>query len=220
MDSSITQKLDTFFKQFTYQTYKKGEIIIQAYDDPSGIFYLKSGIVKQYAISKKGDEIVLNMYKQHAFFPMNWAINKSSNSYFWEAASDVEVWKAPSEEAAEFIRDNPDVMYDLLSRVYRGTDGLLLRMTYLMSGDAYTRLITEIIIQTKRFGKYKTAHSSENTDRGAYEIAIAEKDLASRAGMTRETISREMKKLKDKGLVTFNKKLLIIHNLDKLEEEL
>ena len=221
MDTPIIQKVNVFFKQFKHLIYKKGEVIIQAYDDPPGIFYLQSGMVKQYAISKKGDEIVLNTYKQNTFFPMNWAINKSHNSYFWEATSDVEVWKAPAEETAIFINDNPDVMYDLLSRVYKGTDGLLLRMTYLMSGDAYTRLVTEIIIQAKRFGRCRSAaFSSDNIDGSQYEVDIAEKDLATRTGMTRETISREMKKLKDKGLVTFNKKILIIYNLDKLEDEL
>ena len=213
MDVKVAEEIEKFFTQFRFQKYKKGEILIQAEQDPGSIFYLKSGLVKHYAISKKGDELVLNIYTPVAFFPMTWAINQSPNHYYWEAVSDVEVWKAPADEVVTFVKENPDVLFDLLSRVYRGTDGLITRMAYLMSGSAYTRLITELIIHAKRFGK-----KEENGM--LVTIEIAEKDLATRAGMTRETISREMKNLKDKGLVSFQKNLLIVHNIDKLEEEL
>ena len=38
--------------------------------------------------------------------------------------------------------------------------------------------------------------------------------------MTRETVSREMKILKEKGLVSLEKSVLKIYSLAKLEEEL
>lgn len=205
MDSTIAKKIDLFFTQFKRQTYKKGEILIRADDNPSGIFYLKEGYVKEYAISKKGDEIVVNVFKPIAFFPMSWAINDTPNTYYFEAVTNVELFRAPKEKVIDFIKNNPDVLYDLTSRVFKGTDGLLTRMTYLMSGNAYARLITELIIHAKRFGK--AAH-------------ISEKDLADQSGTTRETVSREIKKLKNKGLITFIQHTLVIKDLQKLEEEL
>ena len=205
MDLKIQKKIDEFFTRFKYQKYKKGEILVRADDDPPGIFYLKSGRVKEYAISKKGDELVVNMFKPISFFPMSWAINNTPNMYFFEAIIDIEVWRAPKDKVLEFIKANPDVLCDLLSRVYRGTDGMMTRMTYLMAGNAYARLITELIIHAKRFGN---------------PLRISEKDLAASSGMTRETISREMKTLKDKGIVSFQKNSLTIKNLKELENEL
>ena len=58
MDEVLASKIDAFFNKFKHQVYKKGEILIRADDNPSGIFYLKSGGVKEYCISKKGEEIV------------------------------------------------------------------------------------------------------------------------------------------------------------------
>ena len=58
MDEIIVKKIEAFFIQYKYQVYKKGEILIRADDNPQGIFYLKEGHVKKYAISKKGDEFV------------------------------------------------------------------------------------------------------------------------------------------------------------------
>ena len=211
MDQEINNKIDNFFKQFKYQKYKKGEILIRADEYPGGIFYLKEGKVKEYAISQKGDELVINIFKPNAFFPMSWGFNNTPNKYFFEAISDLEVYRAPKDEVLTFIKNNPDVLYDLMKRVYKGTDGLLNRMTYLLAGNAYARLITELIIQAQRFGK---------TENGIIELKITEKELGNQAGMTRETVSREMKILKEKGLVSLEKSVLKIYSLAKLEEEL
>lgn len=211
MVTAISKKVEEFFSKYKAQKYKKGEILVRADDNPSGIFYLKEGIVKEYAISRKGDELVVNVFKPQAFFPMSWAINDSQNSYFFEAITDLDVHRAPKEEIVEFIKTNPDVMYDLLSRVYKGTDGMMTRMTYLMAGNAHGRLITELLIQAKRFGK---------TVNKSIEVTITEKDLAAQSGMTRETVSREMRVLKDKKLLSFSKNILLIHNLQQLEQEL
>lgn len=213
MNKVVAEKLDTFFSQFRQQTYKKGEILIRADDNPSGVFYLKEGIVKKYAISRKGEELVVNLFKPISFFPMSWAINESGNKYFYEVVTACNIRKAPREQVVEFIKKEPEVLYDLISRLYRGTDGMLMRMVYLMSGSAYNRLITELLIFAKRFGKI-----DEITK--AITCSVTEKDLAAHGGMTRETVSREMKVLKQKNLITYSSGNLVVPNLLKLEEEL
>lgn len=219
MDTTIAQKVEAFFKQFRQRIYKKGEILIRADDDPPGIFYLKAGLVKQYAISRRGDELIVNVYKPLAFFPMTWAINDTRNEYYFEAITDLEVWLAPKEAVLAFVKNNSDVLYDLMSRLYRGLDGVLIRMRYLMAGSAYARLITELIIHEKRFGR-PTELSFGEKGLTKIELTISERDLAAQSGMTRETVSRELKKLKEKGLVAFDKKILTIYDVAKLEDEL
>lgn len=211
MDEVISGKIEAFFKQFKHQIYKKGEILIRVDDDPEGVFYLILGTVKEYAISKKGEELVVNIFKPISFFPMSWAINQSTNNFYYEALEDVEVWKAPRVQVVEFIKQNPDVLFNLMSRVYKGMDGILMRMVYLMSGEAYTRVITELLISAKRFGKL--------SGNGAV-LHLSERDIANQAGMARETVSREIKILKEKGYVTFDKQELVIKDISKLESEL
>lgn len=211
MNKAVSKKIESFFTKYKHQIYKKGEILIRADENPSGVFYLKEGVIKEYIISKKGDEMVVNIFKPASFFPMSWAINNTPNNFYFEAVEQTEVWRAPKELVIEFIKSNPDALYDLMSRVYKGIDDVLMRITYLMTGDAYVRLINELIIQAKRFG----------ISRGRMiDIKISEKDLASQSGMARETVSRELKHLKNKDLVAFTKHILTIKNLEKLEEEL
>jgi len=210
MDPQVQQKVETFFSHYKKQHYKKGEILIRADEEPTGILYLSQGHVRKYAISKKGDEVVTTIFKPISFFPMGWAINNTTNTYFYEAVTDVTVYKAPKDEVLCFVSKEHEVLYDLLSRVYRGLDGLELRLTYLMAGSAYTRLVTELLLYTKRFGK-------ENEH--GFSLKLSEKELAALTGMTRETVSREIKLLKQKGLISLDGGQLFIPQIQKLAEE-
>jgi CRP-like cAMP-binding protein len=210
MDEAVAKKIEYFFTRYKEQVYKKGELLIRADDAPAGIYYLTEGRVKKYAISQKGEEVILNIFKPIAFFPMNWAVNGNDNHYYFEALSDVSVWRAPREDVVAFIKREPDVLFDLMQRVYRGTDGMEMRMAYLMAGSAYTRLVTELIISTKRFGKKDGKHIT---------LEMTEPDLAAQTGMTRETISREIRKLKEKGIIQILKNKLVITDLSALEAD-
>lgn len=212
MDITIQEKLENFLKQYKTRKYGKSEILIRGDENPSGLFYLKSGIVKKYVISQKGEELIVDVYKPTYVFPMSWAINDFPNYYYYEALTDIEVWFAPKSEIITFIKNDKDLLFVFLSRIYKSVDDFLWRMTYLMGGSAYERLITEIIIQTKKFGIKK--------ENGLYELKTTEKELAGETGMTRETVSRELKILKDKKLVSLEKKTLKIRSLDELEKEL
>ena len=193
MDQQIAEKVENFFTSFRKAIYDKGEVLIQAGDKPEYIFYLCDGRVKQYDISERGDEVVLNVFREKTFFPMSYAINRSDNKYFFEAETDVEVYKVPPDKAVKFVKDNQDVLYDLLSRVYRGTDGLLGRIAHLMASSAKSRVLYELLIESRRFGK-----------EGELGIAITlnESEIGSRAGLTRETVNRELHKLKTEGIIT------------------
>jgi CRP/FNR family transcriptional regulator len=210
MDTAIQEKLKKFFQQYKQQHFKKGDIIIRADESPRGIFYLTRGSVKQYVISQKGEEVVVNVFKPISFFPMSWAVNETNNMYYFEAVAEVEIHIAPKEDVVAFIKSEPDVLYDLLRRLYSGVDGLLKRLTYLMAGSAYSRLIIEMLIQAKRFG-------SRNGN--MITLQISESSLANQAGLTRETVSRELHILKNKGLVTYEKGVATIGNVELLEKE-
>ena len=211
MDIATSQKINKFFTKFKLTEYKSKELLVRAYDNPRGVFYLKEGFVKMYSISKNGDEAVLYVFKPNSFFPMSWAINSSRNHYFYEAMTPVKTYVATKENAVEFVKNNPDVLYDLLQRVFIGIDGLLIKMEYLMSGDAYCRLAVELITEAKRFGV--------KNDK-SYTLKISEKDLATEVGIARETVSREIKILKNKELITIAKKFITIKDLAKLEKEI
>lgn len=211
MDSKIADKIEAFFGQYPLQKYKKGQILIHAGDQIQQIIHVVSGQVKQYDLSYRGDEVVLNVFKPPAFFPMSNAINGTPNEYFFEADSEVELKKAPVDDVVKFIHDQPDVLYDLLARVYRGADGLLRRTAHLMASTAKSRVMFELIIECRRFGI---------PEGDGFLLKLSESDLGVRSGLSRETVNREIHKLKAEGLVSAGHRQIVIPDLARLEQSL
>lgn len=212
MKEDVTTKINHFFNQYRSRVYAKGQVLILNGDSTDYIYYLIDGRVKQYDVTYRGDEIILNVFKPPAFFPMSMAINKVTTPYIYEAETDIKVRQAPVDKVIEFVKKNPDVLYDLLSRVYKGTEGLLGRIAHLMSSSAKGRLMYELVIAMRRFGE-------EQPD-GSMELKMSEKDLGARAGLSRETVSREMTKLVKEGLVQVKTGLIIINDINQFETKL
>lgn len=204
--------MDKFFSTYQVRKYAKGQVLILNGDTPGHVFHITEGRVKQYDITYRGDEIIVNVFKPPAYFPMSLAINAGDNHYVYEAETDIVVHQVPNDDIIGFIKDNPDVLYDLLSRVYRGIDGVLGRMTYLMAGSAKGRLIYELIIEARRASGERTSNDCK--------IDVNEKALGARAGLSRETVSREVSKLKHDGLIEIHPKYIRLKDVAALESKL
>lgn len=205
----IIDKLHEHFGKSDTKSFAKGTIITQANRDPEGVSFIVDGIVEQYDITPEGNKVTVNLFKPGAFFPMSWAINKTPNTYFFAALTDAKLQQANTDQTVKFLIDNPDVLMNLLSRVYRGTDALLKRLVLAINGAATNRLIFELLIESYRFGNI--------IDDRSVQINISRNSLAARSGLARETVSRELHKLDKLGLIYLTKQKIIVRN-DKLEQ--
>lgn len=201
---TVGEKIQEFFSAYPTRSYDKGSILIQGGSDPAGIFYLVEGRVIQYDILPSGNSIVVNSFKPLAFFPMSWAINRTANDYFFEAATAVKTRITHADKAVAFLKDNPDVLFDLLARVYKGTDGILRRTVHLMGGSARSRVLFELVNTGLRFG--------ESFDDKSVALGINETSLAKHVGLARESVNRELKSLKSDGLININNRHGIVIN--------
>jgi len=212
MNSLVEEKINDFFANYPTQKCSKNTILIQLGEEPDAIYKLDSGRALQYDISKDGAKIAVNVFKPPSFFPMSWAINGTNGGYVFEAHDDCTFRKAPARDVLEFIKREPDVMLDLLSRLYRGVNGLQRRMTYMATDNASKRLTFELIITLQRFGEAQAD--------GFYAIPLSEPDLAINSGLSRETVNREIAKMKKQNLVVVRNKKLYLSSLMDLERYL
>ncbi|HEY8998780.1 MAG TPA: Crp/Fnr family transcriptional regulator [Candidatus Saccharimonadales bacterium] len=208
----IKEKVAAFFGHYPAQTYAKRELLLRAEEPVRSVFYIVEGRVSQYDITPNGSEVVVNVFKPGAFFPMSSAINDVENYYFFEASVETKVRIAPKADAVRFLQDNPDVVFDLLARVYRGVDGVLRRMAHLMGGSAKSRLIFELMNATYRFG--------EPRPDGSTLITLTESELARHSGLARETVNRTLQDLKAGCFVQITASGITIPDVRKLEESL
>jgi CRP-like cAMP-binding protein len=207
-----TAKIHRLLAAYPQRTYASGQILLFAHENPDTIFYLKSGRVRMYDVTAKGNEVVTNVYEPGKFFPLSWALNHAPNRYFFKAEIDCQVWLVPADKVLEVITSDPDITIDLLRRIFTKTERIFARMVYLMSASAGRRLMFELVVECRRFGTVQPDNSCI--------VHIREVDLASRTGLSRETVSREFQKLKELGLVKLEKSSIRVLDVTELEAQI
>ncbi len=211
MDIRIQKKLEEYFSQFRPLHYKKGDIIVRPEDPIFGIYLLKKGFVKQYIISADGDEVTIHIFRPVSFFPMMLAIGNTENNYFFEAVDSVEVWRAPTDKTVDFIKNEPEILFDLAKRFSSGLNGLSKRIEELMFENSYRRVTSLLLYLTKTFGE-------DGKDGIIIKLPLTHKDIAAWVNLTRETTSRQLEKLSKKDIISYKNHLIVIKNLKELEK--
>ena len=214
MTAPVSDKLTQFFSRYKLLSYQKGEMIFQPEDTLPGVLFIKKGIVKLYSISSEGKELTLNIFKPGSYFSMMWALGGIPNTYYFQAMTEVEVWRAPKDAVIAFLKQEPEELFEFTRRIVVGLSGILTRMDYLLSGNARLKISSVLLSLAKRFGEEKDGKGI------LIQLSLTHQDVASLAGLTRETTSLELEKLEKTGMIEYEKHLLKIISLGKLEQAL
>jgi CRP-like cAMP-binding protein len=212
-DETVVHSLDEFFQSGQMIRYKKGECILRADDVPVGVYFLKSGNVRQYIISPTGDTFIIHVYKPGSFFPLTWIINDTPNVYNFDALTESTIVRASKEGFVALLHNNPDVLFFAAQKLAAGISGLVTRVGQLVIDEAYTKTILLLLYYADNFGK-ETSRGLELT------VPLTHREIASWIGTTRETASLQMETLKKNGLVRMVGRKIIIPNRAQLQKEI
>ena len=197
----------------TKLTYKKGEYIIRPGEAPGAVFYIESGLVKAYNISKYGEENLLIIRKSHEIFPLIWAITGQERDIIYQAMDSTTVWRISPQIYLSFLHNHPAALpplLDMVTEMYRIHSERLLNLEY---RSVRERLISFLLTMSGRFGK--------ETEEGlVIEVPLRHQDIASSVNATRETTSRELSALERKGLLQNKQSMIILKDLDALQKYL
>jgi CRP-like cAMP-binding protein len=212
MKPATHHAINAFYDQYPERQYKKGHVLITPGETVEYAYLLIKGKIKVYDVSYRGEEIIITNRIPPAMFPVSVVINSAPTRYIYEATTDIVIRQAPTAELRQFLDTNPEVVLDLLSHIYTILDSVLERMVHYITSNAKSKLIYAIISECREFGTLQ--------EDGSYRIDVNEKELGSRAGLSRETVSREARSLKRLKLVEVHHNYLIVRNLAQLEEHL
>lgn len=210
-DTAAHQQLIDFFHTGTHLSYKKGESIVRAGDDPRGIYYIAEGFVKAYAITKYGEENTLIVRKDNDIFPLIWAFTGLHRDITYEAMSDTTLWRVAQSEFLEFLKKHEHAVAAVLDR---SIEAYLLHSERVMNLEYRTvreRIAMFLLTHAERFGK-KTARGT------LINAPIKRHDIASSINASRETTSRELSLLSKKGLVNLDGGAIELLQPEKLRE--
>ena len=210
MNQDPQEQIEDFFSHYTSLRYQKGERILRENEHPSGVFYIRSGIVRMYLISEEGNELTI-LSDCQTIFPLRWVLADLPNIYNDQAMNTVELWRAPRDTFMELIQENPDLLMEVTGQLLNDVSALVYRMQHLVFGNAYAKVASTVLTAAKRFG------SSDATVGGTMiSIHLTHQQIADSAGVTRETASLEMKKLKEKELITYQGRSIVVRDMKAL----
>ncbi len=200
---------DLFHRRGSRLTYKKGEFIIRPGDTPSGIFFIESGTVKAYDITKYGEENLLTIRKPGEIFPLIWTVTGKGRYVIYEALAPTVAWRLKRELFVQNVQEHPDLIFpflDIILEMYRIHSERILNLEY---RSVRERLVSFLLLMSQRFGK--------QTPEGLLiDIPLRHQDIASSINSSRETTSREMMVLERKELLSNTQALITLKDVKKL----
>ncbi|MEI7683116.1 MAG: Crp/Fnr family transcriptional regulator [Candidatus Saccharibacteria bacterium] len=199
---SSTKQNEDLVKVFhggTKLTYKKGEFVIRPGEAPSGVFFIETGLVKAYNISKYGEENLLIIRRSEELFPLIWAITGQERSIIYQAMDNLVLWRISRKDYLKDIHNDPKMLMPMLEmtlEMYRLHSEHIINLEYRTVRE---RLISFLLNTSERFGE-------PGPKKGIIllNVPLKQQDIASSINATRETTSREIVRLERLGLVSAN----------------
>jgi len=205
--------LVNLFQGGTKLVFKKGEYIIRPGESPNHVFYIESGLVKAFNISRYGEENLLIIRKEREVFPLIWAITGQEREIIYQTMTHTILWRIDRQTYLDFLHTHPSAMMpilDMVTEMYRIHSERLINLEY---RSVRERLISFLLTMSGRFG--------EPSDDGIIiNVPLRHQDIASSINTTRETANRQLSALERKGLISTKQFCITLKDVKTLEEYL
>ncbi len=199
------------FHTGTKQEYTKGEFLVRPGSPPNGVFYIESGLVKAYDITKYGEENLLIIRQHGEILGLTWAVTDENRDIIYSALAPTVVWMVSKENFLSYLQEHPEAaipVITLLTDMYRLHSERIMTLEYRTVKE---RLSSFLLGLTKRFGT-KTAEGIR------IEAPLRHQDIASSISSTRETASRTLSELEHRGVLKTEQSYITILDIKALNE--
>ena len=197
-------KLDGYSKK-NGNTYGKQDVIYAEHQNDQNIYLVTKGKVKIVNYDKAGNELVRHILVKGELFGEKIVLNENSRDEFAVACSNgTEVCAMNLSTLHQLMRRNhrfETKIYKLISLKLRKVER---RLELLVGKDVETRIITFI------YDLYREDHNSRIAN------SLSHQDIAKLLATSRETVTKTFNKLKQEGVIDYNRKEITITNVEKL----
>lgn len=208
----LLNNLQPFLKRSTAKLYKKGEVILQQDAVPRSAYIVKTGTIKSYNITSKGEEKPIGFSVKNELFPLGWIFNKIHKAqYYYEALNDCEVYSVSKDDLTSYIKGDVRAMSQVLDGCVWETLNNEMRINALSQSKAFDKVLYTIHYLSLCFGH------DVKTDLVEIPLPFTQQDVANFTGLTRETISVELKKLSTLKIIFYRNRNFVVLT-DRLNE--
>lgn len=166
-----------------------------------------SGVVKLSKMLSDGRQQIVGLQFAPDFLGRTFA---ESNPYTAEAATDVELCSFPRKEFEDVVRKYPDLEHRLFSDMLGELDAAREWMLLLGRKTAQEKVASFLLLLARRAAVTGCSHSG---DPGItqFQLPLTRADMADYLGLTLETVSRQITRLKTSGVLKLgeNREVLV-----------
>ncbi|MBU8907197.1 Crp/Fnr family transcriptional regulator [Desertibacillus haloalkaliphilus] len=177
------------------KTYEDKEVLFSEGDKRDYLFVLRKGTVLISKLSEEGEERVINILTSGEIFPHTGFFDDRPYPGTAQAKREVEVLKIPMKAFDTFIEANPHLAFRVIKVMSRKIYDLQHKLNNMLSLNVEERLLTTIE-QLNTLGEDK--------------INLTHQEIANVVGASRETVSRQLKKLEKQGKIKMLKHSIVI----------
>ncbi len=188
--------------------FAKNDILLYQNEKLEHLYAISSGYVKVHDIANDGSEQLLAVSGKYDFIPMEAVFSEQPDTirYFYSAFSDVTAYVVDKYELLAQIGAKPDVLRQIVNTLSHQQTGLVKHLNAAQKPKAREKLAFALDLLAGSFSRSTNAQEDVVID-----LPLTHQDIASLLGLTRETTSLELKRLKDEGYLDYSKNNFVVH---------
>jgi CRP/FNR family transcriptional regulator, cyclic AMP receptor protein len=190
----------------------KGEILFQQGDEGTALYIIVQGRIK-ISLSRRMDNVTLAILGQGEFLGEMALLDDLPRSADAIALEDSLLYVLNRKDFLSFLTNNGhtvNAILNSLSRRLRKTDDQVAEMCFL---NLSSRL-------AKRLVELAETQEPEEGNPNAYDLKISQQELGNILGVSRESINKELKLLRNKGVVSTSRNSIHILDFDSLKKRM
>ncbi len=205
------QDLQSLLSLFISRRYNRGELILRQYSKGDALFLIIKGRVKVVLYGENGKEIVLSILNANDFFGEMSLLDGKPRSANVMAAEESTILVLERKVFKSHLLQHPLITLSLLEKLCKRLRQADEKIGNLVLLDVYGR-VGHILLQMAR------DHGKPIMGGVLIENRPTHQEISAMVGSSRETVSRALKDLAQKGHITISGKNIIIHKTMILEE--
>lgn len=190
--------------------YKKNMIIFMEGEPAEAVFFVKSGKVKISKNTHDGKEHIIHIMSDGDVFAEACLFGISPYPADAEAIEDTEVFMIRNSDLENLLESFPNIAVQIIKVLSRRLNLVSKQIENLALRDAYGKTASLIIQLLKDEG-------IDISDGAILKTSLSRQNMGNMVGLTRETFTRALTRLKNDGAIDIEKDEIKIINLKKLK---
>lgn len=205
--SGVEQNELNSLLRLTHMRHLHSQQVIGWQGDACGEFYyLMEGHVKLRCQTIHGKEHTVKIVYPGEVFALEAMFSGGGYATTMEVINDSKILAFPTSQFMHFLKTRPVLFYKVLSELSRDVTRLINQVERHKTCTAQQKLVAYLLDQC-----------DEESTTCTVTVPLRRTDLASMLGVTPETLCREMKKLKQDGLVSGNNGTVYVNDITRLQ---